>query len=402
MRKGNLRIGVLLASVALLVAACSSSGGGSSAGGSGTSGAGLTGDPIKFGLMGDLTVPGADYHPQAWNLAQIAAAAINDNGGINGRPLQLVVCDSKQDAQTAVLCAQKLLVQDKVLAIVGGFDTEENASLYPTLKQANTIFFGDYPSSPEDDASPLSYPLVTGPLQFSAMPKLVPSSSKKTAIVYGQSAPATLLAKSMAASLPQGIQSTLIGIPASGSVDMTPYCLQLKQSGADTALAALGSSVLNQLLNTCRQNGVTDIQWVLSDMGIDDDSVTLLQDLSPAPKVLLTFAGTAMDEMQKQIEKYGKRYGNTKGATLGLAKNSWLSVTLAAQILKTMPTANGAALAAYLDKQSALDTGATPPLDFTKPGPSTKFSRIVNHFGAPGEFRDGALAKTGEFFSLTG
>lgn len=399
MRKGRIGICALLSATALVLAACSS--GGSTGSQSTANDAGLSGKPIKFGLMGDMTVAGADSHPEAWTYAQIAAAAVNANGGIKGHPLQLVLCDSKQDAQTAVLCGQKLLQREKVLAIVGGFDTEENASLYPALKQANTIFLGNYPSSPDDNTSPLSYPLVSGPLQFSAMPALVSPTAKKAAIVYGQSAPATLLAKSMAKHLPKGVQSTLIGIPASGSVDMTPYCLQLKKSGADTALAALGSAVLDQFMNTCQANHVTNIQWILSDMGIDQRSVDLFQDFNPAPKILLTFSGPAMAEMQQQVQKFGPKFGNAKPTVLGISKNSWLSVTLAAEILNKLPEISGAALSSYLNKQSALDTGATRPLDFTKPGPVSAFPRVVNHFGAPGKFENGTLVATGPFFSLT-
>lgn len=408
--QGKLMWCALVAGVALTAAACGSGGSGTKSASGGTSaaaasnatpaGPGLSGPPVKFGLLGDLTVAGADSHPDSWKMAQIAAAAINASGGIKGRPLQLVVCDSKQDPQTAVLCGQQLIIQDKVVAMVGSFDTEENGSLYPALQQANTIDFGGYPSSPQDNTSPRSYPIASGGLPFLSEPKLLPPGTKKVAIVYGQSAPTEVVVKSLQKELPAGVKATLIGLPATGVLDMSPYCLQLQQSGANVAMSLIAESVINQLLSTCKEKGVTNVTWLMTDFSMNSQTVKELQAF-PAPKVLLTFAGPAMTQMQQQVAKYGKQFGNPDDVT-GLSKNSWLAVTVAANIFRKLPTVSGVALQNYLNQQTALVTGGTSPLNFTKPGPYKPFPRIVNGASAPGSLKNGQLVQTGPFFNLFG
>jgi len=102
------------------------SGGGSAAGTSnlqksGQCGAGTgqkaTGDPIKIGGIA-TNVPGIDF---TWITGMTKAYfdCVNDNGGINGRPIQYIAEEEHVDPQEMAAKATKLIEQDKVLGIVG-------------------------------------------------------------------------------------------------------------------------------------------------------------------------------------------------------------------------------------------------------------------------------------------
>src|SRR5262245_324574 len=120
---------VALLGLVLVAAACSSSSkssssthatsagntAGTTAGGTaGSTGAAPSGTPIKLGVM---TAVQTNAVSQPWipQAAKIGAAAVNAAGGILGRPVQIDFCDDHYTPQGAALCAQKLLVQDKVL-----------------------------------------------------------------------------------------------------------------------------------------------------------------------------------------------------------------------------------------------------------------------------------------------
>src|SRR5580658_7286041 len=109
--------------VGLAAAACGSS----SKGGSSTA----SGTPIKLGLVVDLT--GSNTEPWVQQAAEVAIKAVNANGGAAGHPLQLDACDAQSTQTGAALCAQKLLLQDKDLMLVGDPGLEE-AGVMPTVQ----------------------------------------------------------------------------------------------------------------------------------------------------------------------------------------------------------------------------------------------------------------------------
>jgi ABC-type branched-subunit amino acid transport system substrate-binding protein len=76
-------------------------------------------DAIKIGVLTGLT---GDYGP--WGeaglaAAKVAAAEINDAGGIKGRQVELVVADNRSSVEGAVAGWKKLVEIDKVVAVVG-------------------------------------------------------------------------------------------------------------------------------------------------------------------------------------------------------------------------------------------------------------------------------------------
>ena len=84
-----------------------------------------TGAPIKIGFLTPLSGPMApNGHPQKYG-PMIAVEDINNAGGINGSPVQLVMYDSPFDPRQAVTLVRKLAEEDKVFAIVGPYATSE-------------------------------------------------------------------------------------------------------------------------------------------------------------------------------------------------------------------------------------------------------------------------------------
>ena len=76
-----------------------------------------TGDPIKLGGIA-TNVPGIDF---TWitGMAKAYFDCVNDNGGINGRPIQYIAETEQVDPQQIAALATKLVEQDKVLGLVG-------------------------------------------------------------------------------------------------------------------------------------------------------------------------------------------------------------------------------------------------------------------------------------------
>jgi branched-chain amino acid transport system substrate-binding protein len=76
-----------------------------------------SGQPIKLGAI-VTKQPGTDF-TGITGMAQAYFNCVNDNGGINGRPISYVVAEEQTNPQQVAALAAKLIQDDQVLAIVG-------------------------------------------------------------------------------------------------------------------------------------------------------------------------------------------------------------------------------------------------------------------------------------------
>ena len=158
--KNVLAGGALAASVALVLSGC-----GARAGGSGTDGEAsaapascidTSGDTIKLGFLNSLTGGMAISEKTVANVLHMAADEINADGGILGKQIEYVQEDGATDWPTFAEKTEKLLTQDCVAAIFGGWTSSSRKAVKPVVEENNGLFF--YPVQYEGlEASPNIY-----------------------------------------------------------------------------------------------------------------------------------------------------------------------------------------------------------------------------------------------------
>lgn len=99
-----------------------------------------TGEPIKLGQI--VAVGGAVDYPDMVAAARAAIRSINADGGINGRPVELIHCNEGNNANTAAACARKLVNED-VVAEVGGQSLTAERQIGAILEAAGVPQIGD-------------------------------------------------------------------------------------------------------------------------------------------------------------------------------------------------------------------------------------------------------------------
>jgi len=92
---------------------------------------GISKNEILLGTIQDLSGPLAGYGKQARNGMLMAIEEVNEQGGIQGRKIKLLVEDSGYDPKKAILAAQKLVNQDKIFMMVGHIGTAQNMAAMP-------------------------------------------------------------------------------------------------------------------------------------------------------------------------------------------------------------------------------------------------------------------------------
>lgn len=95
--------------------------------------------PIKIGVASLMTEDFAMVGENIRDTAKLAVEEINQNGGVNGRMIELVIEDSKCDSKTGLSAVSKLINVDKIKYIVGGMCSNGTIAAAPLANQNKVI-----------------------------------------------------------------------------------------------------------------------------------------------------------------------------------------------------------------------------------------------------------------------
>ena len=106
-------------------------------------------EPLRLGVMESVTGPGETYGTVAVQAKQMAMDEINAAGGINGRMLELIVEDSKCNAQDAITAYNKLTDVDGVKIILGTSCSGAMLGAAPLAEAEGVILFSGLATNPD-------------------------------------------------------------------------------------------------------------------------------------------------------------------------------------------------------------------------------------------------------------
>ena len=97
-------------------------------------------DTIKIGFPIPLSGPVAIYGEPVLKGAQLAVSEINAKGGLLGKKVELVVRDSKANADEAVRVSRELIIKDGVNFLVGTVTSAEAPAVSTVAKENKIVF----------------------------------------------------------------------------------------------------------------------------------------------------------------------------------------------------------------------------------------------------------------------
>tara|TARA_R110002020_G_scaffold184947_2_gene382341 strand:- start:54908 stop:56056 length:1149 start_codon:yes stop_codon:yes gene_type:complete len=97
-------------------------------------------DPIRIGSFLSVTGQGAFLGDPSKKVLEHFIEQRNADGGVLGRPIELILYDSRTDAKEAVNFVRRLTTQDGVNLIIGGNTTGESMAVIPFVEQAGIPF----------------------------------------------------------------------------------------------------------------------------------------------------------------------------------------------------------------------------------------------------------------------
>lgn len=122
----------------LFVAGCAQQGGAMENETNKTNGA-MEAKTVKIGVLLPLTGSLANVGAGMRDAVILAAEDANAKGGIDGKKLELVIEDTSCDPAKAVTALNKMITQDKIVALVGGTCSGESLAIAPILNQNKIV-----------------------------------------------------------------------------------------------------------------------------------------------------------------------------------------------------------------------------------------------------------------------
>ena len=141
-------------------------------------------DPIKVGLMEDISGDLAFMGLPKLHGSQLAVEEINKAGGILGRPIELIHLDPQGDNARYQEFTRRLLNRDKVDVLIGGITSASREAVRPIVNRTQTPYF--YTNQYEGgvcDANMISMGAVPEQQFSTLIPYMVEKFGKKVYVV---------------------------------------------------------------------------------------------------------------------------------------------------------------------------------------------------------------------------
>ncbi|WP_435922001.1 ABC transporter substrate-binding protein [Paenibacillus sp. DYY-L-2] len=119
-------------------------------------------DTIRIGLAAPISGTQAQYGQAFKNGAELAAAQVNEAGGIDGKKVEIVVQDDKGDSNEAVNVANKFVSDKSILAVVGHFNSSATLATAPVYNKNKIVEISPSSSAPGvTDAGEYTFRVIT-------------------------------------------------------------------------------------------------------------------------------------------------------------------------------------------------------------------------------------------------
>ncbi|MGH9009406.1 MAG: ABC transporter substrate-binding protein, partial [Acidimicrobiia bacterium] len=215
--------------------------------------------PIVLGHIGDYSGVVGTVLKGGNVMAQVVARYINDHGGLDGHPVQLVSADAGGDPSRALSLVRDMVETKGVVAFVGNawvfsaYGPREylDARKIPVIGGDSTtrVWF----ESPMYFPSSASFPAMS----FGALKGLVDAGKKKVGVLYCVEAEQCKVWYDTAVAKAAGVGAQIVYAAqvSLAQPDFTAECISAQRNGAEGIMVGLDSPSLVRFARACAQQG---------------------------------------------------------------------------------------------------------------------------------------------------
>ena len=325
-------------------------------------------EPIKIGKLAALTGSGATWGEHYQNVSILAVEEINAKGGLLGRPVELIIYDTKGRAEDTVSAARRMILQDKVVAIAGTNYSGLQIAIRPISEQYKVPIMATSATNPAVTVDPdkgTVYPYsfricFTDPYQGKIMAEFLANNLKiKESVIFHD------VGSDYAEGMKQFFVATytkaggkvagLFGY-REGDVDFRAQITQAKATGAKAVVLPGLYKEMALIIKQCEEMG-----WRPVFIGGDGYSPAMAEIAGKAMENTYWVTHIAFDDpvLKPLIEKYTKRFGKAPVEIVSITLGYDAMYALF-DAIKRAGKAEGPAIAKALESTNGLKL-----LDFT-------------------------------------
>lgn len=216
-----------------------------------------SGDPIRIGGIAPVTGDKAEMGESFWRSWQLAIDKVNAEGGVLGRPVELVLEDSKADPKEAVELTKKMGDDETICAVLGPMASSEAIACAPVFEEYNMVELS--PCASNNQYAPMSdYAFTVAGKMDAEMPYLVERGiheyldAKSIGVIWVNDDWGASAYQSTEEGCSQyGIEITDNESFVSGEKDFTAILTKIRQTNPEYLMlitqAADGALILNQV-----------------------------------------------------------------------------------------------------------------------------------------------------------
>jgi ABC-type branched-subunit amino acid transport system substrate-binding protein len=316
--------------------------------------------------------------PEIPDGAIAAAKALDKKNGIDGDKVEVLVCDTHNDANTAAECGRQAVAAN-VVALIGVL-TPHSDGFMPLMAQNKIASIGNILAGIPDFQSASSFPLSGGIVATSAnLPRFLADDGAKVISVarpdLAQGAVLKIFGNTALKPLGLSIKND-VPVPPDAP-DMSSYAQATLAGGTDAIIVALpGQQAINFVQAARQANPKVKLALISTEPGpvqkaLGKQAAGIIQ----APVVLppTTIKSKEGARFLKEMKAAG--FKDTSGYRL----NSWMAMQVLAKVAQGLPDVTAAAIFDKLNTTTGLKTGLMPPLQWTTPA-DVGFALVTRDF----------------------
>jgi ABC-type branched-subunit amino acid transport system substrate-binding protein len=321
-----------------------------------------SGKPVVLYTLVPISGPaGLELFPYVGDAAEAAAKAVNAAGGIQGRPVKVVVCDTKFDPNAEAACGRQA-VAAKALAVVGG-ESNISGDYLPIVAAAGIPDVASSINTPVQTTNSLSFPIDSGAeAALAAAGPVCASQGGKTL----RAAYAAFAVGKWAVDLSVPVGTTAAGIKRGPDVsvpttttDFSAAAASLMQ-GTDCVTFLMGTPQAAPMIEALRQAGFTG-QIILDADVLNVKDIPALGAAANGVWIVSSVQPSLGRQMTAELKA-----DNVKTPTIdGSSASAWVGVHLIANLLKKGPVTS-AALIKALRKSGPQTIAPIAPFDLSQ------------------------------------
>src|SRR5262245_55614013 len=287
-------------------------------------GGGPAGPPIKVGVLHSRTGTMAISERPVIDATLLAVEEINAAGGLLGRPVQAVVADGQSDETIFAQQAERLIRQEKVVAVFGCWTSASRKAVVPVVEKHDHLLF--YPvqyGGLEQSANVVYLGPVPNQQILPALRWLVGFEGKRRWFLVGSDYVFPAVANAVIRDEAKARGCEVVGEEylLLGSTDVTGVVQKIAEARPDLIVNTINGDTNVAFFRALRRAGVTAKATPTLSFSISEEELSALSARDTAGDYVAANYFQSLDTPQNLefLDRFGKRYGAERVVSSAMA-----------------------------------------------------------------------------------